>query len=143
MPAAVFEKTHLHLQVKEEPFDSSGGTVLKDPGWLEVYPFENKKDKLLPFVEEKEKVDVKKLSNTKSKTSPPKKLTEAELLTLMDRHGIGTKATAPTHIETNKKGGVISRIKERQFQSSIQALPLWKGFPCLSLSLSGLISAQR
>lgn len=104
MPAAVFEKTHLHLKVQEEPFDSSG-TVLKDAGWLEVYPFENKKDKLLPFVEEKEKVDVKKLSNTKSKTSPPKKLTEAELLTLMDKHGIGTKATAPTHIETNKKRG--------------------------------------
>ncbi len=104
MPAAVFEKTHLHLLVKEDPFDSSG-TVLKDSGWLEVYPFENKKDKLLPFVGEGEKVGIKKLSNTKSKTSPPKKLTEAELLTLMDKNGIGTKATAPSHIETNKKRG--------------------------------------
>lgn len=104
MPAAVFEKTHLHLLVQEEPFDSSG-TVLKDSGWLEAYPFENKKDKLLPFVEEGQKLGIKKLSNTKSKTSPPKKLTEAELLTLMDKNGIGTKATAPTHIETNKKRG--------------------------------------
>jgi DNA topoisomerase-1 len=104
MPAALFEKTHLHLLVQEDPFDSSG-TVLKDSGWLEVYPFENKKDKLLPFVEEGQKVGIKKLSNTKSKTSPPKKLTEAELLTLMDKNGIGTKATAPTHIETNKKRG--------------------------------------
>ncbi|HWR25296.1 MAG TPA: DNA topoisomerase [Methanosarcina sp.] len=104
MPAAVFEKTHLHMLVQEDPFDSSG-TVLKASGWLEVYPFENKKDKLLPFVEEREKVGIKKLSNTKSKTSPPKKLTEAELLTLMDKNGIGTKATAPTHIETNKKRG--------------------------------------
>ena len=104
MPAAVFEKTHLHLLVQEDPFDSSG-TVLKDSGWLEAYPFENKKDKLLPFVEEGRKVGIKKLSNTKSKTSPPKKLTEAELLTLMDKNGIGTKATAPTHIETNKKRG--------------------------------------
>lgn len=106
MPAAVFEKTHLHLLVQEELFDSSG-TVLKDSGWLEAYPFENKKDKLLPFVEEGQKVGVKKLSNTKSKTSPPKKLTEAELLTLMDKNGIGTKATAPTHIETNKKRGYL------------------------------------
>jgi DNA topoisomerase-1 len=104
MPAAVFEKTHLHLLVQEEPFDSSG-TVLKDSGWLEAYPFENKKDKLLPFVEEGERLGIKKLSNTKSRTSPPKKLTEAELLTLMDKNGIGTKATAPTHIETNKKRG--------------------------------------
>jgi DNA topoisomerase-1 len=106
MPAAVFEKTHLHLLVQEEPFDSSG-TVLKDSGWLEAYPFENKKDKLLPFVEEGQKVGIKKLSNTKSKTSPPKKLTEAELLTLMDKNRIGTKATAPTHIETNKKRGYL------------------------------------
>jgi DNA topoisomerase I len=104
MPAAVFEKTHLHLLVQEEPFDSSG-TVLTDSGWLEAYPFENKKDKLLPFVEEREKIGIKKLSNVKSKTSPPKKMTEAELLTLMDKNGIGTKATAPTHIETNKKRG--------------------------------------
>jgi len=104
MPDAIFEKTHLHMLVQEDPFDSSG-TVLKDSGWLEVYPFENKKDKLLPFVEEGQKVGIKKLSNTKSKTSPPKKLTEAELLTLMDKNGIGTKATAPSHIETNKKRG--------------------------------------
>jgi DNA topoisomerase-1 len=104
MLAAIFEKTHLHLLVQEDPFDSAG-TVLKNSGWLEVYPFENRKDKLLPFVEEGQKVRIKKLSNTKAKTSPPKKLTEAELLTLMDKHGIGTKATAPTHIETNKKRG--------------------------------------
>ena len=104
MLAAIFEKTHLHLLVQEDPFDSAG-TVLKNSGWLEVYPFENRKDKLLPFVEGGQKVGIKKLNNTKAKTSPPKKLTEAELLTLMDKHGIGTKATAPTHIETNKKRG--------------------------------------
>lgn len=104
MSSATFEKTHLQVLVNEEPFDASG-TVQKNAGWLEAYPFENKKDKLLPYVEEKQKVGVKKLSNIKSKTSPPKKLTEAELLTLMDKHGIGTKATAPTHIETNKKRG--------------------------------------
>jgi DNA topoisomerase-1 len=70
-----------------------------------VYPFETKNDKLLPLVEERQNVDIKKITNTKSRTSPPKKLTEAELLTLMDKHGIGTKATAPSHIATNKKRG--------------------------------------
>ncbi|MDD3042429.1 MAG: DNA topoisomerase [Methanosarcinaceae archaeon] len=104
MPDAVFEKTHLQLLIKEEPFNSAG-SVQKEEGWLEVYPFENKTEKLLPYVEEGQEVDVKKIRNTKSKTSPPKKLTEAELLTLMDKHGIGTKATAPAHIETNKKRG--------------------------------------
>ncbi len=104
MPPALFEKTRLEVAVEDEIFDSMG-SVQKDAGWLRVYPFETKNDKLLPLVDEGQNVAVKKITNTKSKTSPPKKLTEAELLTLMDKHGIGTKATAPSHIATNKKRG--------------------------------------
>ena len=104
MPVALFEKTHLEITVKEELFDSSG-SVMKNEGWMAVYPFETKNDKFLPDVQPNEEVKVKKLENIASKTTPPKHLTEAELLTLMDKHGIGTKATAPSHIETNKKRG--------------------------------------
>ena len=104
MQPALFEKTRLEITVKDEIFDSTG-SVQKDAGWLLVYPFETKNDKLLPLVDERQNVDIKKITNTKSRTSPPKKLTEAELLTLMDKHGIGTKATASSHIATNKKRG--------------------------------------
>nr|HML25616.1 DNA topoisomerase [Methanomethylovorans sp.] len=104
MPAALFEKTHLEITVNKELFDSSG-SVMKNEGWMAVYPFETKNDKFLPDVQVNEEVKVKKLENIASKTTPPKHLTEAELLTLMDKHGIGTKATAPSHIETNKKRG--------------------------------------
>ncbi|MEA1985851.1 MAG: DNA topoisomerase [Euryarchaeota archaeon] len=104
MPAAIFEKTRLVVLMKDELFDSTG-SVQKDAGWMTVYPFERSRNKTLPGVAINESVDVKKITNTKSQTSPPKRLTEAELLTLMDKHGIGTKATAPSHIETNKKRG--------------------------------------
>jgi DNA topoisomerase-1 len=104
MPLAIFEKTRLEIHVRDEMFDTSG-SVMKDAGWLAAYPFENKNDKLLPDVSEKEILVVKEIKNTKSQTAPPKKITEAELLTLMDKHGVGTKATAPSHIETNKKRG--------------------------------------
>ncbi|WP_370574496.1 DNA topoisomerase [Methanomethylovorans sp.] len=104
MPAALFEKTHFEITVQNELFDSSG-SVMKSEGWMVVYPFETKNDKFLPDIQEKEEVKVKKLDNIASRTAPPKHLTEAELLTLMDKHGIGTKATAPSHIETNKKRG--------------------------------------
>jgi DNA topoisomerase-1 len=104
MQPAIFEKTRMEILVGGEIFDVKG-SILKSAGWLDVYPFETKNDKLLPFIEEKDEVDVKELKNTKSETTPPKRLTEAELLTLMDKHGIGTKATAPSHIETNKKRG--------------------------------------
>ncbi len=104
MPATLFEKTHIEITVEKELFDSSG-SVMKSEGWMAVYPFETKNDKLLPDVQVDEEVKVKKLENIASKTTPPKHITEAELLTLMDKHGIGTKATAPSHIETNKKRG--------------------------------------
>ncbi|TGC11546.1 DNA topoisomerase [Methanolobus halotolerans] len=104
MPPAVFDKTRLEVHVRDEIFDTTG-SIMKDAGWLAVYPFETKNDKFLPNVELNKEVDVKKISNTKSRTTPPKRLTEAELLTLMDKNGIGTKATAPSHIETNKKRG--------------------------------------
>lgn len=104
MPAAVFEKTTIEMKIKDDSFDTAG-SVKKFAGWLDIYDFETKNDKFLPKVKEGEKTAVLKIQKTASKTSPPKKLTEAELLTLMDKNGIGTKATAPTHIETNKKRG--------------------------------------
>ncbi|MDR2944807.1 MAG: topoisomerase DNA-binding C4 zinc finger domain-containing protein [Methanosarcinales archaeon] len=104
MPAAVFEKTKLEMKIKDDLFDAAG-SVKKFSGWLEIYDFETKNDKFLPDIDEEDTAAVKKIINTASKTAPPKKLTEAELLTLMDKNGIGTKATAPTHIETNKKRG--------------------------------------
>lgn len=104
MDSAQFEKTRMEILVGGEIFDVTG-SILKNPGWLDVYPFETKNDKLLPLLEEKDEVNVRELKNIKSETTPPKRLTEAELLTLMDKNGIGTKATAPTHIETNKKRG--------------------------------------
>lgn len=104
MPPAVFEKTRIEMKVSGELFDGSG-SVVKDEGWMNVYPFEVKKDKFLPNINENECIDIKSIKNISSKTTPPKHLTEAELLTLMDKNGIGTKATAPSHIETNKKRG--------------------------------------
>ncbi|WNY27344.1 DNA topoisomerase [Methanolapillus ohkumae] len=104
MPAAIFEKTRLEIQIRDELFDVTG-SMKKSSGWLLIYDYETKKDKLLPQIREGDILFVKKIQNTASKTAPPKKLMESELLTLMDKNGIGTKATAPTHIETNKKRG--------------------------------------
>ncbi|NLI62251.1 MAG: DNA topoisomerase [Methanosarcinaceae archaeon] len=106
LPPAVFEKTRLEIKIKDESFDTAG-SVLVNPGYRAIYNYETKNDKTYPFMNEGDIIDVSKVMKTKSKTSPPKKLTESELLTLMDKNGIGTKATAPSHIETNKKRGYI------------------------------------
>ena len=104
MNPAIFEKVKLEISINNEIFISTGST-LKNAGWLTVYPFEKKNEKLLPVVEIGEILSIEKIKQIKSKTTAPKQLTEAELLTLMDKHGIGTKSTAPSHIETNKRRG--------------------------------------
>lgn len=40
-------------------------------------------------------------------TTAPSMLTEAELIALMDKHGIGTDATHAEHINTVKERGTI------------------------------------
>ena len=111
MPAAIFNKTRLVMSIRDELFDVAG-SVRKVDGWLGIYPYGAQDDKMLPFVDIEQEVNVKNISNTKDKTKPPAKLTEAELLTLMAKNGIGTKATAPTHIQTNKIRGYFE-IKKK------------------------------
>ncbi|MCS3923007.1 DNA topoisomerase [Methanosalsum natronophilum] len=108
MPPAIFEKTKLTLSIKNSIFDSKG-SVLKEIGWLEMYPFEDKKDKTLPLCAKGDVVEVIDISCENSQTTPPRKMTEAELLTLMEKNNIGTKATSSGHIETNKIRGYLEK----------------------------------
>lgn len=43
-------------------------------------------------------------------TSAPALLTEADLIALMDKHGIGTDATHAEHINTIKQRGVTTEF---------------------------------
>jgi len=104
MEKAIFENTDVEFLIKDEPFTTKG-KIKKYDGWMAVYPFEKKKEQTLPQLSKGESVTINKVSTKKSQTKPPKKITEAELLSLMDKNNIGTKSTAPAHIETNKTRG--------------------------------------
>ncbi|KAF2664070.1 prokaryotic type I DNA topoisomerase [Microthyrium microscopicum] len=103
------EKTTVAIDYGAEIFNATGLIVLHR-NYLEVYPYEKWEDsQQLPEYQVGETFIPTEAKMTEGKTSPPHYITEPELITLMDKNGIGTDATMAEH---------ISKIKERNYVES-------------------------
>lgn len=89
----------------EESFEAKGLTV-RERGYLEVYPFEKWTGNLLPPFAVGDRLRPHSSSVTEGRTTQPLLLTEADLVGLMDKNGIGTDATIAEH---------IAKICEREY----------------------------
>ena len=76
------------------------GLKVEDYGWLEVFKYEKWSDHELPEFKAGEAFVPTSLMMEESKTTPPKRLAEADLISKMDANGIGTDATIHEHIKT-------------------------------------------
>ncbi|KAJ6476019.1 prokaryotic type I DNA topoisomerase [Mycena vitilis] len=80
------------------------GLVVHERNYLDVYPYDKWTGNRVPVFAEGEDFQPTVCELRQGTTTSPKYLTEADLVTLMDKNGIGTDATIAQHIET-----VISR----------------------------------
>lgn len=80
--------------------------MITERNYLEVYPYEKWSDKEIPVFEQGQTFTPKSIQMKQGRTEAAKLLTEADLIALMEKHGIGTDATHAEHIET---------IKERRY----------------------------
>jgi DNA topoisomerase III len=103
-PDAEGAQTVVTVDVGGEAFTASG-TQVASRGFLDVYPYQRWDTALLPadFVAG-QRFAPTALTLQAGSTQPPHLLSEAELISLMDAHGIGTDATIPEHI-----GKVVDR----------------------------------
>ncbi|MHA2061861.1 MAG: DNA topoisomerase, partial [Candidatus Sifarchaeia archaeon] len=99
MPA-VYLDTKIVILIGSEKFNLTGKQI-QDKGFLEIYPFRKIAEKSLPDLKVGDEVNIS-TKMKEGKTQPPFLLTEAALIKLMDENGIGTDATIPAHIKTNK-----------------------------------------
>lgn len=84
--------------INEEVFTTSGKTLL-DPGFTKVMTWQELgKGEIVPTFKTNDNVPILESKLTEHQTCPPDYLTEAELITLMEKHGIGTDASIPVHI---------------------------------------------
>ncbi len=126
--AAHYEKsiseytTIITLVDKRATFQSKGKVQLQE-GWRKVIPSAEKGDPVLPILVQGEKGIVAKVTVKESKTQPPKRYTEGQLITLMKTagkemedkelekvlmktEGLGTEAT---------RAGIITMLKDRKY----------------------------
>ncbi|MFB5762889.1 DNA topoisomerase III [Paenibacillus medicaginis] len=100
------------------------GTVMKDSGWRVVYDGdivddsdedededsrEKEQNVVLPDLKQGEKIKLARCIVKPGRTTPPKRYTEAALLSQMEKHGLGTPATRADIIEKLVSSDTIER----------------------------------
>ncbi|MFX1518429.1 MAG: DNA topoisomerase [Promethearchaeota archaeon] len=127
MPAIYMDTKVVILIGTTERFNLTGKRI-KDKGFLEIYPFRKLAEKEIPELKKDDEVDIANLEMKKGETKPPHRITEAELIKLMDKHGIGTDATIPAHIKTNKDRNYFKISgKGRTIQPTLLGIALIQG----------------
>ncbi|XP_053691267.1 DNA topoisomerase 3-beta [Sabethes cyaneus] len=93
-----YRSTITKFTIGDEYFTNTS-TVLMEPGFTKVMTwFAFQKNEIITLFSANEKVKIKEVRLVESQTSPPDYLTESELISLMEKHGIGTDASIPVHI---------------------------------------------
>ena len=69
-----------------------------------------------------------------SETTPPKLLTESDLISLMDKNGIGTDATIHEHIQTVQDRNYVVKVKN-EFMPTPQGVSLVEVYQEFDLKL--------
>ncbi|CAI9102586.1 OLC1v1000877C1 [Oldenlandia corymbosa var. corymbosa] len=91
-------ETAVHVDIAGEKFSSTGRVIL-EKNYLDVYIYESWAGSLIPTYTHGQQFMPTTLTLDSGVTRPPPLLTEADLLTCMDKAGIGTDATMHDHIK--------------------------------------------
>ena len=112
------KQINVQFKVGEAMFSSSGMTI-EFPGFLKAYvegkddPEEalDNKEVRLPKMSQGDKVKCCELKPTQHETKPPARYTEASLVQMMEKEGIGRPSTYATVISTIQSRGYVKKMK--------------------------------
>lgn len=82
------QETIVEIDIAQERFVAHGLVILAR-NYLDVYPYDRWSDKTLPVYERGSRFQPSTVEMVDGETSPPQLLTEADLIALMEKHGIG------------------------------------------------------
>nr|XP_060642771.1 DNA topoisomerase 3-alpha isoform X1 [Anolis sagrei ordinatus] len=129
------QETTVEIDVANERFVAHGLMILAR-NYLEVYPYEKWSDKVIPIYEKGSRFQPSTVEMVEGETSPPQLLTEADLISLMEKHGIGTDATHAEHIETIKSRMYVGLTPDQRFIPGELGMGLVEGYDSMGYEMS-------
>ena len=100
------DETQVEIQIRNEFFHTTG-LIVREKNYLEIYTYDNWNDNNLPNFQVGDMIVPYLFKFEEGKTTAPKYLTESELISLMDKNGIGTDATIHEHIKKVTDRGYV------------------------------------
>ncbi|MEW6035779.1 MAG: DNA topoisomerase I [Candidatus Micrarchaeota archaeon] len=110
-PPAKRERNRVEVDCGGEIYAASGSR-LTEKGWTEFYgKYYTSEDVELPQFKVGEEVSAKGKKKTKKETKPPKRYTQASIVSELEKRHLGTKATRSVIVDTLLKRGYASGAK--------------------------------
>ncbi|MBU1045791.1 type I DNA topoisomerase [Patescibacteria group bacterium] len=121
MSEAIFDSTDVKIEAKNPEsrkylFQAKGQT-LKFDGFLKIYLLQFGENDI-PEVQEKEILELIKLTPSQHFTQPPARYNEPSLIKALEQHGIGRPSTYAPIIFTIQKRNYVFKNEQKKFQPS-------------------------
>ncbi|MEG0050721.1 MAG: type I DNA topoisomerase [Terrisporobacter sp.] len=96
MEDSVFDVLNVDCKIGDAVFRATG-SIMKFDGYTKIYNFTEREDKILPHINEGDKLEINEFVPNQHFTMPPARFTEASLVKTLEELGIGRPSTyAPT-----------------------------------------------
>ncbi|XP_018576007.1 DNA topoisomerase 3-alpha, partial [Anoplophora glabripennis] len=128
-------ETTVNVDIAGEKFTAKGLIIL-EKNYLDVYVYEGWNTKEISNYHQGDTFMPTVLDIIDSSTTPPKLLTEADLIALMEKHGIGTDATHAEHIDKIKSRDYVGLHENMYFVPGTLGMGLVEGYNNIGLEVS-------
>jgi len=124
-PPCEWDVVKADIDIGGEPFGAEGKR-LSAPGWRKHYPYGMPKDEVLPQLNAGDVLGVRKVDLLEKKTEPPKRYGQGKLIEMMEKLGLGTKATRHEALSKLYNRGFIEGNPPKPTQTGITLIDALK-----------------
>ncbi|XP_005098681.1 DNA topoisomerase 3-alpha [Aplysia californica] len=128
-------ETVVEIDIAQERFHAQGLMILAR-NYLDVYIYEKWNAKEIPLYSQGDQFEPNAIEIVAGETSAPPLLSEADLIALMEKHGIGTDATHADHIETVKSRMYVGLRPDGKFVPGELGMGLVEGYDNMGYEMS-------